>query len=181
MEGDDCLKQAYGCILHNDFEGAIQWFERAIAADPNNASYYYKCSISYGRSGKWDRALHHALKAVELDPDQTAHAYQLRTVQARLLVQTGKQELVMRPPSVASAVQSLKEATELDPLNQEAYYWLAVAYAKLNRLDEAVRCALEGIRLNPTDEPVRALFSDLSRRRRALRIRQQRRQRRRNR
>jgi len=181
MEGDDCLKQAYGCILQSDFEGAILWFERAIAAEPDNASYYYKCSISYGRSGKWDRALHYAVKAVELDPEQRAHVYQLRTVQASLLLLKARQALGHQPAQTAEAVQSLQEAVELDPLSFEAYVLLAEAYAKLNKLDEGVRCALEAIRLNPSDESARTLFADMSRKRRAMRYRQQRRQRRRNR
>ncbi|GMK42210.1 hypothetical protein PCCS19_52690 [Paenibacillus sp. CCS19] len=181
MEGDDCLKQAYGCILQNDFEGAILWFERAIAADPNNASYYYRCSISYGRSGKWERALHYAVKAVELEPEQKAHLYQLHTVQARLLVLSGKQELSKQPPDASIAAAALQEAVELDPLSFEAYYWLAQAFVKLNRLDDALRYALEAIRLNPADDDARALFTEISRKRRAMRYRKQRRQRRRNR
>lgn len=181
MEGDDCLKQAYGCILQNDFEGAILWFERAIAADPNNASYYYRCSISYGRSGKWERALHYAVKAVELEPEQKAHLYQLHTVQAKLLVLSGKQELAKQPPDASIAAAALQEAIELDPLSFEAYYWLAKAFVLLNRLDEAVRFALEALRLNPADDEARSLFAEISRKRRAMRYRQQRRQRRRNR
>ncbi|GFN30676.1 tetratricopeptide repeat protein [Paenibacillus xylaniclasticus] len=178
MEGDDCLRQAYGCILQSDFEGAILWFERAIAAEPNNSSYYYKCSISYGRSGKWDRALYYAVKAVELDPEQQAHTYQLRTVQANLLIIKARQALGHQPPQTADAVQSLQEAVELDPLSFEAYVLLAEAYAKLNKLDDAARCSLEAIRLNPADESARTLFADINRKRRALRYRQQRSQRR---
>jgi tetratricopeptide (TPR) repeat protein len=181
MEGDDCLKQAYGCILQNDFEGAILWFERAIAADPNNASYHYKCSISYGRSGKWERALHYAVKAVELDPGQKAYSYQLQTVQAKLLVLTGRHELGKQPPNAPVAAVALQEAVELDPLSFEAYYWLAEAFVKLNRLDDAVRYALEAIRLNPADDNARALFAEISRKRRAMHYRKQRRQRKRNR
>ncbi|WP_160396014.1 tetratricopeptide repeat protein [Paenibacillus sp. MMS18-CY102] len=181
MEGDDCLKQAYGCILRNDFEGAIRWFERAIAADPDNASYYYKCSISYSRSGKLDRALYYALRAVELDPEQKAYGYQLRTVQASLLVSSARFDLGQQPPDPASAIHTLQEAIELDPLSFDGFFLLGEAYALLNRLDDAVRCALEAIRLNPGDDSARTLFTDMSRKRRALRYRQQRRQRRRNR
>lgn len=181
MEGDDCLKQAYGCILQNDFEGAILWFERAIAADPNNASYYYRCSISYGRSGKWERALHYAVKAVELEPNQKAHMYQLHTVQAKLLVLSGKQELSKQPPDASIAAAVFQEAVELDPLSIEAYNGLAESFVKLNRLDDAVRYALEALRLNPGDDSARALFAEISRKRRAMRYRKQRRQRRRNR
>ncbi|WP_230876148.1 tetratricopeptide repeat protein [Paenibacillus validus] len=69
MDGELAIKKAYESILNHDFEQAIGWFERAIALNPNNASYHYKLSITYARSNKLSKAIRHAeQEIVEGDP-----------------------------------------------------------------------------------------------------------------
>ena len=52
MDGESCIRKAYEFIFNSDFEEAIHWFELAIEAEPDNASYYHKCAVSCARSGK---------------------------------------------------------------------------------------------------------------------------------
>ena len=52
MNGENQIQKAYESILGHDFEKAIEWFEKAIAEEPNNAAYHYKLSITFARSNK---------------------------------------------------------------------------------------------------------------------------------
>ncbi|AJY77142.1 tetratricopeptide repeat protein [Paenibacillus beijingensis] len=171
MDGESCVKKAYEFILDGDFEGAIGWFEMAIAADPGNASYHYKCSISCARSGKWDKALECVLKAVELDPGQEEYEYHLRTVQAKLLVIDFKAMTIGGSVEPPSAIEMLRRAVELDPLCFEAYYQLASAYLRMNRFDEAVEYAREALRLEPQHAETVKLLAKARRKQRLRKIR----------
>lgn len=171
MDGESCVKKAYEFILDGDFEGAIGWFEMAIAADPDNASYHYRCSISCARSGKWDKALECALKAAELEPGREEYAYHLRTVQARLLVIEFKAAVTGGPAEAAPAIELLKRAVELDPLCFEAYYHLASVYMAMNRFDEAVEYAREAHRLEPQHAEAGRLLAKARRKQRIRRHR----------
>ncbi|MFC4777592.1 tetratricopeptide repeat protein [Paenibacillus sp. GCM10023252] len=181
MNGEDCLKKAYEFILNSDFEGAILWFEQAIAADPSKAHYHYRASISCARSGKWAKAEQYAVQALQLDPEHGEYVYHLQTVKAKLLQGEAELLLAKQPPMLLEAIEMLKESTELDPLNLEAYYMLGVACFTIGQLDEAAAYAREAIRLDPGHTAARRLFADVNRRRRASRYRKIRRQRRRNR
>ncbi|MFC5650783.1 tetratricopeptide repeat protein [Paenibacillus solisilvae] len=176
MDGESSLKKAYEAILSGDFEQAIARFEDAIEQDPDNAAPYYRCSITCARSGKWQKALLYAEKAVELDSEQEEYAFHLQTVQAKQLV-IEAESLFMAQTSLSSeqALDKLQEASKLDPLNLDALLLLGAAYASLNRLDEAASCALEAIRLDPEHSAARRLLADMNRRRRALRASKKRR------
>lgn len=172
----DNFKKAYEAILNGDFEQAITHFEAAIEQDPGNADAYYRCSISCARSGKWQKALHYAEQAVQLDSEHEEYAFHLQTMQAKQFVVEAEVLLEMQTSlGTEQALEKLQEASRLDPLNFEALLLLGAAYASLNRLDEAASCALEAIRLNPEHSAARRLLADMNRRRRALRTNNKRR------
>lgn len=60
MKPEEYMQQAYRCILQNDFEQAIRWFESAIHAHPKHAELYYRCSITHARSKHLVPALEYA-------------------------------------------------------------------------------------------------------------------------
>ena len=66
MKPESYIQKAYRCILQNDFEEALRWFEQAIIANPGDAEVHYRCSITYGRSNKLEMAITHAEEAVEV-------------------------------------------------------------------------------------------------------------------
>ena len=167
----DNLKKAYEAILSGDFEQAITRFEAAIEQDPGNAAAYYRCSISCARSGKWQKALHYAEQAVQLDSEHEEYAFHLQTMQAKQLVVESEVLIAMQTSlSSEQALEKLQEASRLDPLNLDSLLLLGAVYASLNRLDEAASCALEAIRLNPDHSAARRLLADMNRRRRALKV-----------
>ncbi|WP_424766041.1 tetratricopeptide repeat protein [Paenibacillus sp. sgz302251] len=178
MDGESCIKKAYEFIFNSDFEQAIYWFEQAIAAEPENASFYHKCAVSCARSGKWTKAKQYAESAVSLEPEYPEYVYHLQTVEANLLLAEADLLLAEESPELIKAVDLLKQAAVLDPLCFEAYYRIGVVYAALDQLDEAVIHAKEAVRLNPTHSAARRLFSEVNRK---LRLRTYARKRKRNR
>ncbi|GIO30901.1 MULTISPECIES: tetratricopeptide repeat protein [Paenibacillus] len=168
MKSEQFVQKAYRCILQNDFEGALQWFEAAAAEDPGSAEIRYRCSVTYARSGRLEKALEHAHKACELDPDKSEYALNLHHLQSMRLVQDAKKVLDSGDMAPASelyrTVSGLKEAVRLDPLYGEAYIWLAVAYTQLNEHALAIASLKEAIALQPQDNGLHDMLDQLKNR-----------------
>ncbi|MDO7905041.1 tetratricopeptide repeat protein [Paenibacillus sp. JX-17] len=168
MKAKDMVRNAYRAILQNDFEQAIHWFESAIAAEPGQAEHYYRCSVTCSRSRRLGLAVEYALKAVELAPQRDDYLLHLHHLQARQLAETARRQLEPGSPeseeSPYEAVRLLQKAIELDPLNGEAYVWLALAYAELEQYVLAVETLEEAITLHPQQEPLQLLKQDLYKR-----------------
>lgn len=169
MDGGDYVRQAYEAILQGDFELALHGFQQAIAAEPSNASYYYKGSVTCARSGKLPMALAYAQKALELNPEDPAYELHYRTIKAKKKVADAKFRLQAAVPNMELCIEELKEAARLDPLAIEAYLLLGIVY----RLRKDYRRSLESLReaeaLEPQSEEVRRLLREVrTERRRAL-------------
>lgn len=169
MDGEAYVRQAYEAILQGDFELALHGFQQAIAAEPNNASYYYKGSVTCARSGKLPLALAYARKALQLNPDDATYKLHYRSIQAKQRISDARFRLQAASPNMELCIEELKEATRLDPLAVEAYLLIGIVY----RLRKDYRRALESLReaqaLEPQNEEVRRLLSEVrAERRRAL-------------
>lgn len=163
MDGESCIKKAYEAILDGDYEQAIGWFEEAIELEPDHASHHYKCSITCLRSGKTQKALYHAERAAALDPASDEFRFQLQTVQAKLLVREVEALLGKTPPETDRAIEKLKYAAMLDPLNVEVLLLLGATYASLKRYEEAAEYAQEAMKLDPHHSAAQRLLADVNR------------------
>ncbi|WP_219639943.1 tetratricopeptide repeat protein [Cohnella sp. CFH 77786] len=170
MDGDTCLRHAYDAILHGDFEAAVHWFGQAIEWEPDNASYYYKASITCARSGKSALAEMYAKRAVELAPGDPDYALNLRTIEARRLLLESRMMLERSIPDAAQAKQLLLEAEKLDPLLAEAKLLLGIASRMLGDLRTAIAYIRDTLSLDPQHaEACRLLREYRAERRRKLR------------
>ena len=105
------MGEAYDLAGRND--EAINAYQQAIAAKPDNPSYYNNLGNILGRTGKIDEARAAYTKCAELDPPNAAMAWRnfgISLYQAQRMVE---------------AIEPLKKATELDPKNAQAWYLLA--------------------------------------------------------
>ncbi|MEW9698960.1 tetratricopeptide repeat protein [Paenibacillus sp. SI8] len=152
MNGENQIQKAYESILGHDFEKAIEWFEKAIAAEPSNAAYHYKLSITYARSNKLQKAIELASKALELEAHNEAFRYHLQVLHARELIETAQKQLQVETEHAERAIFLLKEAIVLDPLAVEAYLILAEAFAQRRDYVRAYHTITEAIRLEPDHE-----------------------------
>ncbi|GKS13921.1 hypothetical protein YDYSY3_49210 [Paenibacillus chitinolyticus] len=165
MDGEQEIQKAYEAILNNDFEDAISWFEKAVLSEPDNASYHYKLSITFARSGKLGKAIDHAVAAYELEPESEAYQYHLTTLKAKALIAEADKYLDQsrEREQIQTAIGLLKQASALDPLSAEAYLKLAAAYAGADDYDLAVHAAKEAIRLEPLNKAAAGLLDEYRR------------------
>jgi len=105
------MGEAYDLAGRND--EAINAYQQAVAAKPDNASYYNNLGNVLARAGKIDDAKAAYTKSAELDPQNAAMAW--RNFGISLYSVDRKVE----------AIEPLKKATELDPKSAQAWYLLA--------------------------------------------------------
>jgi tetratricopeptide (TPR) repeat protein len=104
------MGEAYDLAGRND--EAINAYQQAIAAKPDNPSYYNNLGNILGRTGKIDEARAAYTKSAELDPPNAAMAWRNFGIS---LYQAGR---------MVEAIEPLKKATEIDPKNAQAWYLL---------------------------------------------------------
>jgi len=164
VDGGRLIQKAYEAILYQDFEQAMEWFEKAVETEPNNASFHYKLSITYARSNKLDRAIYHARKACELAGHQPQYQYHIQILQAKQLIRQAEKYIGDAEGDAAEpsfmAVALLKQAVALDPLAKEGYLMLGMAYAKLNDFPSALQVIRELLRLDPGHETGTQLLTE---------------------
>lgn len=172
MKPEDYMQQAYRCILQNDFEQAIRWFEAAIHAHPEHAELYYRCSITHARSKHLLPALEYARKAVELSEGTEEYRLHLQTLEAKQLIIRAKLLLehsakeTSKPYVEASLL--LKEAIRLDPLSVEAHVMLALAYSDLNEYRDALQVLQDAILLDPQNGQLQQMLQETKQRMRSM-------------
>ena len=160
MDGKNYIQRAYESIIGNDYEQAIEWFEKAVDGDPLNASYHYSLSITYARSNKLNKAVEHAMEACKLEPSMTNYQLHLNTLKSKQLLIKTEQWIYKDNEHIGEALQLLKNAVELDPLSVEALLMLALAYAVQDRYNEAVMALKEARKLDPQHKEVLQLLYD---------------------
>jgi Flp pilus assembly protein TadD len=152
LNGEQYVQRAYEAILHNDFEQAVGWFEQAIAAEPDNAAFHYKLSITYARNNKLEKAFAHARLAAKLDPNNPQYTYHLQNLRAKELLKQAEPYFGKSPDQLYMAVELLKLAVALDPLQVNGFLMLAVAYAGLEEYVQAISAIRELLWLDPLHE-----------------------------
>jgi tetratricopeptide (TPR) repeat protein len=104
------MGEAYDLEGRND--DAINAYQQAVAAKPDNASYYNNLGNVLGRTGKIDEARAAYAKSAELDPPNAALAWRNFGIS---LYQAGRMQ---------EAVEPLQKSASIDPKNAQTYYLL---------------------------------------------------------
>jgi len=164
MERNPRIQKAYESILSHDFERAIEWFERAVAEEPDNAAYHHSLSITYARSNKLAKAVAHAEEACRLEPEAVSYALHLNTLRSRQLLQEAEKKLHEDSPQPAEAARLLEQAVKMDALSVEALLMLGLAYGKLGRYKEAAETLGEALRLDPHHKEAAELLEEYTNR-----------------
>jgi len=94
---------------------ALDYYNKIIAMDPNDASIHNNLGSLYANMGKSDDAAAEFKKAAELDPPHAgSYYYNLGAI----MVNQGHMD---------EAAAALKKATDIDPTNSNAWYWYGMA------------------------------------------------------
>lgn len=104
------LGEAYDLAGRND--EAINAYQQAIAAKPDNAGYYNNLGNLLARTGKIDEAKAAYTKSAELDPANAGLAWRNFGIS---LYQANR---------MTEAIEPLKKATEIDAKNAQGWYLL---------------------------------------------------------
>jgi len=98
-----------------DQQKAIDYFQKAIQLDPNNALYHGNLGSVYADMGKAAEAQAELQKAADINPAGASTFYYNLGV---VMVNQNKMD---------EAAVVLKKASELDPTNANAFYWYGMA------------------------------------------------------
>ena len=120
----------------NQFERAIEDFDKAIELNPNYAKTCYHRGQAYAGLNQHERAIEDFDKAIELNPNY-AEAYNHRGLAYYFLNQQER------------AIEDYNKAIELNPNLAWAYYNRGLAYHKLNQQERAIEDYNKAIELNP--------------------------------
>ena len=104
------MGEAYDLAGRND--EAINAYQQAVAAKPDNAGYYNNLGNVLARAGKIDEAKAAYSKSAELDPPNAGMAWRnfgISLYQANRMV---------------DAIEPLQKATQIDPKNAQGWYLL---------------------------------------------------------
>jgi tetratricopeptide (TPR) repeat protein len=137
----DAINYNIGLAAYNsdNFDKAIEYFDKAIAADANvDKSWEYKAG-AYGKMNKYQEAIDSYKKAIEASPDNASTL----SYNAGITAYKGKK--------YTDAVEFFTKAVEGNYKGSTAQYYKAVAYNKLKD-DEGYKAALvEGVEKFPTN------------------------------
>lgn len=116
-------------------EKAIDYFKKAIALDPQSATFHFALGNALFLSGRLDEAVSQYQKTLEIDPDFAEADNNV----AYVLLQSGR---------VNDAIKYFQDALKIQP-SYQAYYNLGYAYGKNHMAAPAVACYRHAIQLQP--------------------------------
>ena len=141
-----------GYISAKDYDTAMKTLNDAIAADPNNANYYYLLGVLYDDQNDKDKSFDLFKKSVELDPNGALYNFSYGTAllqkfermddAASSMPQSeyNKYRFETLNPIIKEACTYLEKAYNLDPENmRNALVNLKIIYYNLNDGDNLKR------------------------------------------
>ena len=164
----DRLGTAYDALGKAD--EAIQYYQKAITANPRSPGSFYNLGITSGKKGDLDSAILYYKKALELDPDFARALNNLGNAliakgELKQAVAALTRSLAINPDfaeahnnlgnayikqgELDKAIAAYERATHIWPHFAEAHYNLGVAYRKAQRLDQSISALKEAVTINP--------------------------------
>src|SRR5205807_8446039 len=113
-------------LAAGDLDGALQAFERAVAAAPRSAVARSKLGLTYVHKQRWDDAAAEFSRAIQLDPTY-APAY------------SNLGNVYRERGQIDQAIAQYQKAISMDPDYWIAHQNLGVVYKQQGRVGEAVR------------------------------------------
>jgi type IV pilus assembly protein PilF len=150
------VKLALSKIQQNDIQGALVELRKAAEANATDPEVYYGLALAYWKSGKYDKAIENADKAITYGdniglehPGLKSEAYNLK---GTILFGEGKNE---------EAITAFKNALrdELYQTPEYALHNLATVYFQMNNLPLAHENAQKALEYNPHYAPAWELLS----------------------
>jgi Flp pilus assembly protein TadD len=163
--------QEEGARLYSggDLAGAADRFSKAVELRPGSAAAHHDLAVALSRQRRFDEAIGHFRRALELDPsmrgaisnlslalvegdypaaaDEAHKGLELTPDSLELRCRLGA--ALVRLKHFAEAENCMIQAAELHPQSHEAHYWLGEAVRGQQRFAEAAQSFREAARLRP--------------------------------
>src|SRR5215469_15151892 len=129
---------------HQEYDPALEEFQKALAADPNLPLLHFNLGITYKQLGRNSEAEREFLTDIRIDPDVADNYYQLGLIYSQ-------------QQKDADAERVFQEALKRDPRRSGAWFGLAKIYEREQRYDEALKAVDQAVQLAPDSRLVHFL------------------------
>lgn len=133
---EELFQRGNSFVQSGQLENAVIAYEAAIEQDDSYQSAYANLGVVYYQLGQLDEAAQQYERALELNPSDGDVAYNLGALRLQQALSSGSAPDQAR---LEEAIDQLQRALELSPDLAEPHFSLGVAYASLERPDEAIQ------------------------------------------
>ena len=119
-----------------DYQGAIEYFRKAIELDPKLATPWNIMGYTYGELGDYNKEIKCCRKAIELDPKYATPWNKMGYAYGKL-------------GDYNKAIECCRKAIELDPKFARPWNNMGHAYDDLGDYNKAIECYRKAIELDP--------------------------------
>ncbi|MBF0358324.1 MAG: tetratricopeptide repeat protein [Magnetococcales bacterium] len=130
------LNQAMAMQQSGQLDAAINWYQNALAINPENGVPLSNMGLALHNKGRLDEAVASYQKALAINADNTGTLFNLGNV----LKEQGKLD---------EAVTTYQKVISIKPDDADAYNNLAITLQELSRLDEAVASYQKALKIKP--------------------------------
>ena len=120
---------------------------KAVELMPDESGAHYVLAVAYATGGKEPEAVASIKKAAEMSPEKFGDKVEIVHMSA-ISVQADQ---LMAKNDFDGAIKKYQEMIALNPTEPIAYYNMAVAYGRANKLNEAITAIDKAIALKPGD------------------------------
>jgi tetratricopeptide (TPR) repeat protein len=142
------VEQANERARQNDFPGAVDLLQQALAKDPAYGAVYSQLAKLYYSAGDIGNASEAIAHALELDPYQPDFLY----VEGKILEKQGKLD---------EALAAFQRTTLVNPNESDAYFEMGVIYEQRNDRARALAAYKRAVALSPDDPDYRRALAAL--------------------
>ncbi|MGB3404534.1 MAG: tetratricopeptide repeat protein [Microcoleaceae cyanobacterium] len=133
---NDYFNQGNQCKQSEQYQDAVEAYEKAIELNPNFSWYYHNLAEVFFELEEWEKSSNYFQKACEINQNSEWSFYQLGEV----LVQQGELE---------EAIAAFQTAIELNPGYAEFYSSLGEVLWQAERLEEAENTLQKAVEIEP--------------------------------
>jgi tetratricopeptide (TPR) repeat protein len=141
-EAKHLVQQANAAAMENDFQGALDLLQQALAKDPTYGAAYSQLAKLYYSAGDVEKASDAISQALARDPYQPDFLY----VQGKILEKQGKLD---------EALAAFERTTLVNPKEADAYFEMGAIYQQRNDREHALAAYKKAVELSPDDADYR--------------------------
>jgi tetratricopeptide (TPR) repeat protein len=148
-QANHLVQQANDAALTNDFQGAVNLLQQALAKDPNSGAAYSILAKLYYSAGDLDKASEAISEALVRGPHHPDFLY----VQGKILEKQGKSD---------EALASFEQTTLINPRESDAYFEMGAIYQQRNDRPRAIAAYKKAVEISPDDPDYRKALASVS-------------------